>query len=214
MPKNTFLNLEEEKRNNITTSAIREFSAKGYEKGNVAAIAKNAGISKGSMYQYFNDKKDIYLYCIEKAYEISLEYIENVTKEYYKMSVFDCIYLSYKNTWSFFIDEREVYILLQNAAFHMNNDIREAVLKILHKGSAPVLKSVTEMIDMNKEKGLITTNISTDLIMIYLTAISSKFKEHMLIIAKQKGREVCDMSFEDFEPFIKDMIYLMKNGIA
>jgi len=214
MPKNTFLNLEEEKRNKILKSAISEFSANGFEKGNVAAIAKNAGVSKGSMYQYFNDKKDIYLYCIEKAYEISLKYVENRTKEYYKMSVFDYTYLGFKNAWSFLVDEREVYILLENAAFDMNSDIGSEVLKIIYRDSVSVFNSITEMIDMNKEKGLIKTQVSTDLILIYITAISAKFKEKMLFIAKEKGKKVCDMSFEDFEPLIKDMISLIKNGIG
>lgn len=214
MPKDTLLNLPEKKRNKIIRAAVSEFSNKGYEKGNVSAIAKRAGVSKGSMYQYFNDKKDIYLYCFENAYEISLRYIEDKTKAYENMSIFDYMYLAFKKSWPFLVDEREMYIFIQNAYLDINSEVHSEVIKIVYRDSLPYLKMLTEMIDMNKEQGLIKTKISTDLILIYVEAISSKFKEKMRIIAKENGKEVYDMPFEKFEPLIKDMISLMKNGIG
>lgn len=214
MPKDTLLNLEEEKRNKIIEAAIKEFSQKGYEKGNVGSIAKNAGVSKGSMYQYFNNKGDVYLYCIEKAYEIALKYVDKVTKDCYKMSIFDYIYLSFKNTWSFLIDERDVYVLLQTAVMDTNNVMREKVIEIINNDSKKIFEDVVKNININKEKGLIKTDISTDLILMYVTAIISKFKENMLIMANKKGKEFYETSFDEYEPVIKDMISLIKNGIG
>lgn len=214
MPKSTFFNLNEEKRRKIIKSAIGEFSLKGYEKGNISHIAKAAEVSKGSMYQYFKDKKDLYLYVVEAAYVISLEYVVDVTKEYYKMSVFDYIYLGFKNTWDFLYEERETYLLLQNAYFEGNSELKEEVFNIIMRNTGEFYESITKMIDMNKEKGMIKSSVSTELILMYLTTVSSKFKEKMVFLAKQKGSEICEMSFEDFEPMIKDMISLIKNGIG
>ncbi|MDD3224708.1 MAG: TetR/AcrR family transcriptional regulator [Clostridium sp.] len=214
MPKDTLLNLEEKKRNKIIRAAVMEFSNKGYDKGNVSEIAKEAGVSKGSMYQYFNNKKDIYLYCFEKAYEIYLRYFEDKTKKYEKMSIFDYMYLAFKMSWPFFVDKREMYIFIQNAYFDINSEVHSEVIKIAYRESKPYLKMLTEMIDMNKEKGLIKTKISTDLILMYLEAILSKFKEKMKIIAKENGKEAYDMPFEEFDTLIKDMISLIKNGIG
>lgn len=50
-----------EKKNNIIKAAYRVFNEKGYNNTNTAEIAKEAGISTGCLYDYFVDKKDIFL---------------------------------------------------------------------------------------------------------------------------------------------------------
>ncbi|MCA2000505.1 MAG: TetR/AcrR family transcriptional regulator, partial [Chloroflexi bacterium] len=56
MPKQTFLNLPEEKRQAVVRAAIDEFADYGFEASSVNRIVANSGISKGSFYQYFEDK--------------------------------------------------------------------------------------------------------------------------------------------------------------
>lgn len=45
----------------ILQGAIHEFGTKGYTQGNTQAIADSAGVSKGSVFRYFRDKKNLYL---------------------------------------------------------------------------------------------------------------------------------------------------------
>ncbi|WP_026884580.1 TetR/AcrR family transcriptional regulator [Clostridium akagii] len=214
MPKETFFNLDEQKQKKIINKTMKEFAEKGYKNGNIGTIAKNAGVSKGSMYQYFDDKKELCLYCVKLACDISFKYVDNKIKDCYDMSVFDYIYFGYKNAWTLFKDEREVYVFLQNISLDIKSDISEDVFNIIGKESQLYFKQIMEMIENNKKQGLMRRDISTANIWIYISAVSGKFKEGMLVIAKEKGKEIYDMSFEDFEPFIKDMISLMKNGIG
>ncbi|HWS41865.1 MAG TPA: TetR/AcrR family transcriptional regulator [Pseudoflavonifractor sp.] len=65
MPKNTFFNLPEEKRQTIIGAALDEFSTYGYGKSNMNRIVEISGIAKGSFYQYFEDKKDLYYYLVD-----------------------------------------------------------------------------------------------------------------------------------------------------
>ncbi len=60
MPKTTFQNLSPEKRERITAAAIAEFSSVPYGKATLDRIVDAAGVSKGSMYQYFAGKADLY----------------------------------------------------------------------------------------------------------------------------------------------------------
>jgi len=60
MPKPTFHNLPPDKRQRITDAAIDEFGAVPYVKATLDRIVEAAGISKGSMYQYFEGKADLY----------------------------------------------------------------------------------------------------------------------------------------------------------
>jgi AcrR family transcriptional regulator len=55
-----------EKKNRIVEAARRVFNQNGYFSTNTAEIAKEAGLSVGSVYAYFEDKKDILLACLNK----------------------------------------------------------------------------------------------------------------------------------------------------
>lgn len=67
MPKQTFLNLPEDKRTVITNAAIDEFAEYGFEAASINRIVANGGISKGSFYQYFEDKMDVFKFLLDAA---------------------------------------------------------------------------------------------------------------------------------------------------
>lgn len=60
-----FNNLKPEKQKQIINAAIKEFVRNGFEKASTNEIVKRANISKGSLFNYFNSKKNLYLYLIE-----------------------------------------------------------------------------------------------------------------------------------------------------
>ncbi|MFQ6675169.1 MAG: TetR/AcrR family transcriptional regulator [Fidelibacterota bacterium] len=49
-----------DKRTSIVQAAIRVFARKGLEKGKIADVAKEAGIGKGTVYEYFRSKVEIF----------------------------------------------------------------------------------------------------------------------------------------------------------
>jgi TetR/AcrR family transcriptional regulator len=65
MPKLTFFNLPDEKREQILQVAIEEFADNDFASASVSRIVARAGIAKGSFYQYFTDKEDLYAYLLE-----------------------------------------------------------------------------------------------------------------------------------------------------
>lgn len=75
LPKETFFNLPPDKRERVIDAALDEFAERSYHDARVTAIAENAGIAKGSFYQYFEDKKDLFKYIIGLIADKKLEYI-------------------------------------------------------------------------------------------------------------------------------------------
>lgn len=69
MPKETFYNLPEEKRKLIEKVSIRELASFGYDKASITRIVDKCKIAKGSFYQYFDDKKDLFFYLVERVSE-------------------------------------------------------------------------------------------------------------------------------------------------
>lgn len=65
MPKQTFFNLPAEKRDQFIDIAIEEFAHNDYQTASISRIVARAGIAKGSFYQYFENKEDLYIYLLD-----------------------------------------------------------------------------------------------------------------------------------------------------
>jgi AcrR family transcriptional regulator len=76
MPKPTFFNLPPEKREKIISAAIDEFAEYGLENASTNRIVANSGIAKGSFYQYFADKQDVFMYLLTVLEQEKMEYFK------------------------------------------------------------------------------------------------------------------------------------------
>ena len=70
MPSDTFLRLNDEKKKKLIDASFKEFSLNNFNDASINRIIKEAGISRGSFYMYFIDKKDLYFYLLEQYGEI------------------------------------------------------------------------------------------------------------------------------------------------
>ncbi|MBN9607047.1 MAG: TetR/AcrR family transcriptional regulator [Actinomycetales bacterium] len=73
MPRPRFEKLPVEQQRAILAAALREFAAHGYQAASLNRIIESAGISKGSMYYYFDDKDDLYAEVIRRELTALIE---------------------------------------------------------------------------------------------------------------------------------------------
>lgn len=66
MPTATYTNLPEQKKERIMEAALDEFAAYRFSDASINRIVKAAGIARGSFYQYFKDKEDLYMLVIDR----------------------------------------------------------------------------------------------------------------------------------------------------
>jgi TetR/AcrR family transcriptional regulator len=112
-----FLNLDTEKQDRIVNAAIKVFAQKGYDSASTNEIVKEAGISKGLLFHYFQNKKQLYLFLFDYCYEI-------IADEFYKK-----INL---NESDFFIRIREAIVIkmeLLNKYPDLFKFIQEAIME-------------------------------------------------------------------------------------
>ena len=67
MPKPTFLNLPADKRDRFVAAALEEFTDRPYDQASISRVVSRLGIAKGSVYQYFDDKYDLFAWLIEQS---------------------------------------------------------------------------------------------------------------------------------------------------
>ncbi|MBK9208259.1 MAG: TetR/AcrR family transcriptional regulator [Anaerolineales bacterium] len=89
MPKQTFLNLPQEKRTIITNAAVDEFAAYGFEAASINRIVAASGIAKGSFYQYFEDKMDVFRHLLDLLTQEKVEFFKDKHPPSPSQSVFD-----------------------------------------------------------------------------------------------------------------------------
>ena len=78
MPTKTYHNLPEEKRLKVEKAAIAEFAANPLQSASINAIVSEAGIAKGSFYQYFENIEDLHAHILGIIYKKKLEVINSL----------------------------------------------------------------------------------------------------------------------------------------
>lgn len=211
MPKETFINLNEEKQENIMRAAIKKFSSQGYEKANIGDIAKDASVAKGSMYQYFENKKELFLYSLQWAMELLMKkYYKYMTVPDKNTNIFDFLYNSSRDIMIQMREEREEVIFIQDVFLGKYRNLMDESMEYMLKVSDEYL---FQFIRQGKENGFIRKDIDDKLLSLYITAVSLKFKEYIMNRARDGGEDIIDEPFEEYEKELKDMIELLKHGI-
>lgn len=212
MPKETFFNLDEEKQEKIMRSAISEFIKYGFAKGNVGNIAKNAGVAKGSMYQYFQDKKEIFLFSVRWSMELLVKkYDKYITIKDESTDFFDLLYKNLRDIWVQMREEREAVIFIQDVFLGKYKSVADESIAYLMKVSDEYLLNI---IRAGKSNGSIRNDIEDNIILIFITGASFKFKEYIMNKAREAGEDIVDEDYEVVEKESVAIIELLKNGIG
>ena len=81
MPSETFFRLPESKQERIIKAIKEEISRVPFENFSINNVIHQCGISRGSFYQYFHNKEDIYLYLISTYQHLILQNAKDMLAE-------------------------------------------------------------------------------------------------------------------------------------
>lgn len=68
MPSERFHKLKQVKKRTFLKKAYKEFALHSYEGASITRLVSDLKMAKGSIYQYFEDKEDMYNYLVEHAH--------------------------------------------------------------------------------------------------------------------------------------------------
>jgi TetR/AcrR family transcriptional regulator len=72
VPRPRFAKLSSERQQAILAAAMQEFANHGYERASFNRIIEQAGVSKGAMYYYFDDKEDLFNTVVQQVLDQAL----------------------------------------------------------------------------------------------------------------------------------------------
>ena len=76
MPTATFFRLPEEKRDRLLRAAAEEFTRVNFAEASINRIVQGANIPRGSFYQYFTDKEDLFFFLMDSMRDSYIETLD------------------------------------------------------------------------------------------------------------------------------------------
>ena len=207
MPKETFHRLRDEKQEKIIRSAIGEFNEHGFERAKIGDIAKNAGVATGSIYQYFEDKNELFVYSVEWAIEIFMKKLDA------RMNITDMdIFEYFDDTLSkieVINEERELVKFMEVMVHHPDPGLLRESLSAAYEKNATFIKS---LIRNSKNKRLIRDDIDDEILMEYFIGITERFKLRWM----QKNVDFTNITMLDTatQKELKQIVDLIKTGMG
>ena len=142
MPTETFYKLAKDKQEKIINSAKKEFSRVPFSETSIKNIVEEAGIARGSFYQYFDTKEDLLSY-IMKEYLEKLNGIMEKTIEKSNGDIFEVFTKMYDYTILKCTNDEDIkFYRLVFANIKANSD---TIVPIMH-----IKKPKEEIIDYEK----------------------------------------------------------------
>jgi AcrR family transcriptional regulator len=200
LPKLTFINLPEDKKQNLLGATIKEFSRVPLYDASIANIVKEAGIPRGSFYQYFEDKEDAFFFLLND-FAIKKKKIFLLILERHNGELFDSMIDFYQQ----FISEEENLKFLKNALLNMTYEIEATFSRMIQdqENSEKNYRSMTAL--LNKDNLNITDEEEVYHILQIIIAVT--FRNLVEKFAK-------DLSYSEAISNYTTEINLLKRGLS
>ena len=209
MNDKSFESLPEEKRKRIINACIKEFALNGYENASTNVIVKNAGISKGTLFYYFESKKNLFMYMFNYSAEYLIgKYLSNRSEQ--PSDLFDrLVWISMQKIKMVYQNpmmSRLTFKAIADMPKELEKDLTEKYNELYTK-YLPIIFS--DGVDTSKFRKGVDSDKAIEIMMFCLDGVSHKF-----IKAYSKGK--ADEVFNDLEELVEEFnkyVEILKYGI-
>jgi len=209
--KKTFFNLPEEKQKRVLETALEEFSEKGYEGASINLIVSKLGIAKGSIYQYFTDKKSLFLYIFDYAVELIRKTLKQVKHETKEEPTFERIRRSLLAGVDFIERHPFIYRGYLKMMFEWEAPFRQELLQRIRLFSSEYL---TSLLIEGREKGEIRADVDLETMAFLLDAVMDRFLQAYAIPYLDSGLNLNRMKRPEIERHVDEIVELISKGIG
>jgi AcrR family transcriptional regulator len=143
MPTVTWARVDPARRAAIVEAAEAEFGAHGFSGGSLNVIARRAGVAKGSLFQYFADKRDLYAFIADIGSQRVRSYMERMIRDLDPGRPFFEFLTDWLDAWvAYFADHPHERALHAAATLEVDTDARVSVSSVIHRHYLEVLRPI------------------------------------------------------------------------
>jgi AcrR family transcriptional regulator len=208
--KQGFLNLSQEEQVRVLEAALDEFAERDFESASLNRIIQNAGISKGSMYHYFQNKEDLYMYMLDKVMEEKKHFLlgalQSLGRPVQELNFFDSLAFQLEVSLQF-AGKNPRYHMINT---HLQNMLETGLKKrIFGRLGAEFDSYIAAMVDSAIATGQFQNNLDRDFTMRILRFFLLKFTD-----LYPDYREILQHGDEVMASEMKKVVEFLKHGLC
>lgn len=210
-PRSTFLNLPENKQEKISHTAVAEFAEKGYKGASINAIVQQIGIAKGSIFQYFGDKKGLFLFVFMNSMEMVKNYLKQVRDETEEKPLGIRMEETLKAGVRFIAKHPVVYRLYVKILSESSIPFREEILLALRSYSLEYIRSLLETA---QERGELRKDLDLDRAAFVMDAVMDRFLQSRTLHHLDAGLGIYNSNEPEVTTWVSSLVEIMLHGVA
>ncbi len=207
----TFHNLSPEKQDRVLSAALGEFSDKGYQQASVNTMVSASGIAKGSIYQYFKDKKSLFLYIFDFAIGMVRRTLLAVKEETRDEDFFVRLEKSLVAGVSFIQRHPRVYGLYLKILFDQHVPRRRELIVAVRQFAAEYLGS---LVRQGQERGELRADLPPAAAIFLLDALLDRFLQATAVPSFDVTLGLDQASPEDLQGRVGELVGILRTGMA
>lgn len=200
--------LPEEKRKNILSAALTEFAEHGYTNASTNRIVRAAGISKGLLFHYFENKKKLFLYVLDHTINHLMKKLSAYTTDlsgdfFEQLGQYALIKMRIG------AEEPEMYHILYDVYVNLPKDIKNELMQRYGLILADQRKTFCMTMDASKLRDGVTVEMAANLIIDFLDG----YYQRNIDYYKTKTPDELLASFHDMKGEMMAYLNIIKRGL-
>ncbi|MCG6945478.1 MAG: TetR/AcrR family transcriptional regulator [Deltaproteobacteria bacterium] len=207
----TFTKLPSDKKERILDVAIDEFSRCGYDKASINRMVGRLGIAKGSIFQYFGSKKNLYFHIFEHAVALVKRSLKGVKAGSEGEDFFIRLAMSLQAGIYFIRRYPRIYQIYLKMLFQEDFPFRADLLKTIRLFSIDYLRPI---IEEAVTAGQLREDLDPELAAFFLDAVLDRFLQAYCVAYMDSGLGLYQADEKVIEERIQDCIEMVRLGMA
>jgi AcrR family transcriptional regulator len=184
MPKSTFDNLPNDKKERILQAAKTVFSKTHYQKATIDMIVDCAGIPKGSFYQYFHNKDDLFKFMFKDIGIAKADILTEEMNNFSHLNFSDLMVRMLMKANEFETKDYEMIGLKDRFLKECPQEVKKDILMEVMPESVKLFKDI---IEIYIKKGDFRKDINIDVAAFSITSVIINLENYALKDEKDHG---------------------------
>ncbi|NJL57272.1 TetR/AcrR family transcriptional regulator [bacterium] len=215
MPSQTFFNLSAVRRQIIIDEAIAEFANHSYEAASISRIVSQTKIAKGSFYQYFKDKQDLYLYLVDWALEERRAFIASANLPSIQAGFFVYLRALFQANLEFQLANPAFTQILFRGPHFGDVPFREEVFR---RTKAGLIEFMRQCVQKGINEGQLSAQINPNIAAIMIVTLGTELRRFIPIIlgidTNQLIKDNPNVDRDAISKIIDEFVYILERGIG
>jgi len=207
----TFRHLPADKQERVLTAALEEFANKGYHQASLNKVVAQAGIAKGSIYQYFPNKEGLFSFLFQQALVLVRRTLTAVKEETLEEKFFVRLEKSLQAGIRFLREHPRIYNFYLKIQYDKNVPFREEFLEAIRRYAAEYFGS---LVRRAKARGELRPGVPEDAVLFLLDAVFDRFLQAAALPTLDVTLELHQASEDAVNRRIREIIDLLREGLA